>query len=135
MCQLTSGETFSIFLRGLDACDSGAGSSTLASLSISTLSLPVDATGACSLVSVLPDSAGRYLREPERMITDSMHCAQVLPLAPDPYFAPVLTHSRRTYLTLTRLLARRGTVRFTLEPNERVGPIVDARRSDLRFRP
>ena len=91
--------------------------------------------GACSLLSVLPDSAGRYLMEPERMITDSMLCAQVLP-------------RRRTYLELIRLLARRWMVRFTLEPKERVGLfavrkdggwkqklIVDARRSDLRFRP
>ena len=65
-------------LTGLDANDTGAGSSTLVSLRKSNLSLPVDATGACSLFSVLADSAGRYLREPERMITDAMYCAQVL---------------------------------------------------------
>ena len=37
---------------GLDAYDSGAGSSTLASLSIPKLSLPVDSTGACCLLCV-----------------------------------------------------------------------------------
>ena len=35
--------------------------------------------------------------------------------APEQYFDPVLTHRRRTYVELVRLLARRGTVRFTLE--------------------
>ena len=58
----TSAEPLSKVLRGLDAYDSGAGSSTLASLSCPKLSLPVDATGACCLLSMLPDSAGRYLR-------------------------------------------------------------------------
>ena len=108
-------------LTDLDAYDSGAGSSTLASLSIPKLSLPVDATGACCLLSVLPDSAGRYLREPERMVKDAMHCAQVMSTAPEPYFDPVLVHRRRTYLELVRLLVRRGTVRFTLEPKDKVG--------------
>ena len=68
----TSAEALSKVLRGLDAYDRGAGSSTLASLSISKVSLPVDATGACCLFSVLPDSAGRHLREPERMVNDAM---------------------------------------------------------------
>ena len=80
----TFADALSKVLRGLDAYNSGAGSSTLASISISKLSLPVDATGASTLLSVFPDSAGRYLREPERMITDAMPCAQVLPLAPEP---------------------------------------------------
>ena len=66
----------------------------------------------------------------------------------EPYFDPVLVRRRRTYLELVRLLARRGMVRFTLEPKEKVGLfavrqddglkqrlIVDARRSNLRFRP
>ena len=98
------------------AFHSGARSSTLASLSIPKLSLPVDATGACCLLSVLPDSAGRYLRDPERMVNDAMHCAQVMSTAPEPYFDPMLVRRRRTYLGLVRLLARRGMVRFTLEP-------------------
>ena len=100
--------------------DSGAGSSTTtASLSIPKLSLPVDATGACCLLSVLPDSAERYLREPERMVNDAMHCAQVMSTAPEPHFDLVLLHRRRTYLELVRLLARRGMVRFTLEPKSK----------------
>ena len=81
----TSAEGLSKVLRGLDAYDSGAGPSTLASLSIPKLSLPVDATGAYSLLSMLPDLAGRYLREPERMVTNAMLRAQVLPLSPDPF--------------------------------------------------
>ena len=139
----TSAEALSKVLRGLDAYDSGAGSSTLASLSIPKLS-PVDATDACCLLSVLPDSAKRYLREPERMVNDAMQGAHVMSL----YFDPVSVHRRRTYLELVRLLAQRGMVRLTLEPKERVGLfavskddglkqrlIVDARRSNLRFRP
>ena len=82
----TSAEAFSKVLRGLDAHDSGAGSSTLASIRIPKPSLPVDATGACCLLSVLPDSAGRCLREPERMVNDAMHCAQVMSTDPEPYF-------------------------------------------------
>ena len=130
-------------------CPRSCGGSTLiASLSISKLSLPVDATGACCLLSVLPDSAERYLREPERMVKDALHCAQVMSTAPEPYFDLVLVHRRRTYLELVRLLARRGTVRFAIEPKEKVGLfaarnddglkqrlIVDARRSNLCFRP
>ena len=100
----TSAEALSKVLRGLDAYDSGAGSSTQASLSTSKLSLPVDATKACSLLSVC------YLREPERMVTDVMNCAQVLPVALEPYFDPVHTHRRRTYLELIRFLSRRGMV-------------------------
>ena len=42
----TSAEALSKVLRGLDACDSGAGSSTSASLSKPKLSLPVDSAGA-----------------------------------------------------------------------------------------
>ena len=86
----TAAEALCKVLRSLDACDSGAGSSTLASLSIPKLSLPVDAVGACCLFSVLPDSAGRYLREPERMVNDAMRCAQVMSTALEPYFDPVL---------------------------------------------
>ena len=86
--------------------------------------------------------------EPERMVNDGMHYAQVMSSAPVPYFDPVLVHRGRTFLELVRLLARRGMVRFTLEPKEKVGLfavrkddglkqrlIVDARRSNLRFRP
>ena len=62
----TSAEASSKVLRGLDAYD------TLASLSVPKRSLPVDATGACCLLSVLPDSAKRYLREPKRMVNDAM---------------------------------------------------------------
>ena len=60
----------------------------------------------------------------------------------------MLTHRRRTYVELVRLLVRRGMVRFILDPKERVGLfavrkdggqkqwlIVDARRSTLRLRP
>ena len=144
----TSAEASSKVLLGLDACDSGTGSSTLASLSIPKLSLPVDATGACCLPSVLPDSAKRYLREPERMVNDAMQGAQVMWPVPEPYFDLVLVHRQRTYLELVRLLARRGIVRFALEPKERVGLfavrkddglkqrlIVDAWRNNLRFKP
>ena len=144
----TSAEALTKVLRGLDACDSGAGSSTSASLSTPKLSLPVVATGACCLLSVLPDSAGRYFREPERMVNDAMHCAQVMSTAPEPYFDPMLVHRRRTSLELVRLLALRGVVRFTLEPKEKVclfavrkddglkqRLVVDAWRSNLRFRP
>ena len=46
------------------------------------------------VLSMLPDLAGRYLREPERMVSEAMLWAQVLPLAPEPYFDPVLTHRR-----------------------------------------
>ena len=49
---------------------------------------------------MLSGAGGALLREPERMVTDAMHVAQVLPLAPEPYFDPVLTHRRRTYLEL-----------------------------------
>ena len=63
------------------------------------------------MLSVLPDSAERYLREPERMVNDAMQCAQVMSTAPEPYFDPVLVRRRRTYLELVRLLARRGVVR------------------------
>ena len=69
-------------------------------------------------------------------------------LVREPYFDPVLVHRRRTYLELVRLLAQRGKVRFTLEPTERIclfavckddglkqRLVVDARRSNLRFRP
>ena len=82
------------------------------------------------------------------MVDDAMHCAQVMCTASEPYFDPVLVHRRRTYLELVRLLVRRGVVRFTLEPKEKVGLfavrkadglkqrlIVDAPRSNLRFRP
>ena len=144
----TSAQALSKVLRGLDAYDSGAGSSTSASFSIPKLSLPVDATGASCLLSVLPDSAERYLREPERMVNDALQWAQVMSTSPEPYFDPVLVRRRRTYLELVRLLARRGMVRFTLEPNEKVGLlavrkddglkqrlIVDVWRSNLRFRP
>ena len=65
--------------------------------------------------------SGRYLREPERMVNDAMHCAQVTSTPPEPYFDLVLVHRRRTYLELVRLLARRGMGRFTLEPKENVG--------------
>ena len=118
----TSAEALSQVLRGLHASDSGAGSSTPASLNLLKLSLPVDTTMASSLLSMLPDFAGRYLREPERMVTDAMHGAWELPLA-EPYFDPVLTRRRRTYVELVRLLAHRGLVRFTLEPKERVGRV------------
>ena len=145
----TSAEALSKVFLGLVSYDSCAVSSTLSSLNISNLSLPVDATRARSLLSMLPDCAERYLREPERMVPDAMHGAQELLLAPEPYFDPVPTHRRRTYVDLVRLLARPGTVRFTLEPEERVGLfavrkdngqkqrliIVDARRSNLRLRP
>ena len=97
----TSAEALSKVLRGLDAYDSGAGSSTLASPSFPKLSLPVDATGACCLLSVLPDSAKRCLREPERMVNDAMQGAQVMSLVPEPYFDQVLVHRRRTYSILT----------------------------------
>ena len=69
---------------------------------------------------MLPDCAGRYLREPERTVAEAMLAAQELLLAPEPYFDPALTHRRRTYVGLVRLLARPGTVRFTLEPKERL---------------
>ena len=136
-------------LRGLDAHDSGAGSSTPASLSIPKLSLPVDATeslqvalGVARLGRALPEGAGAH--------GNRTRCngSQVLPLAPETNFDLVLTHRRRTYLELMRLLAIRSMARFTLEPEERVGLcavrkdgglkqrlIVDARRSNLRFRP
>ena len=91
--------------KGAVVVDRCAGSSTLASLSIPKLSLPVDATGACCLLSVLPDSAKRYLREPERMVNDAMRGAQVMSLVPEPYFDPVLVHWRRTHLELVSLLA------------------------------
>ena len=104
-----------------DAYDSGAGSSTLASLSIPKLSLPVDATGACCLLSVLPDSAKRYHGEPERRVKDAMQSAQVMSPVPEPYFDLVLVHRRRTYLELVRLLAQRSMARFTPEPRQRVG--------------
>ena len=55
------------------------------------------------------------------MVADAMLGAQELLWAPEPYFDPVLTHRRRTCVELVRLLARRGTVRFTVEPKERVG--------------
>ena len=58
----TSADALSKVSRSLDAYDSGAGSSALASPSFPKLSLPVNATGACCLLSVLPDSAKRYLR-------------------------------------------------------------------------
>ena len=73
----TSAEAFSKVLRGLDPYDSDAGSSTLAPLRIPKLSLPVDATGACCSLSVLPDSARRYLRKPERLVIHAMCCAHV----------------------------------------------------------
>ena len=145
---LTSAEALSKVLRGLDAYDSGAGSSTLASLRILKLSLPVDTTSASSLLWMLPDFAGCYLREPERMVTDAMHGAQEFSFTPEPYFDPMLTHRRRTYVELVRLLVRRGMVRFILDPKERVGLfavrkdggqnqwlIVDTRRSTFRLRP
>ena len=72
------------------------------------------------MLSVLPDSAGRHLREPERMANEAMHCAQVMSTAPETYFELVLMHCRRTYLELVRLFARRGMVRFTLEPEEKM---------------
>ena len=116
----TSAEALSKVSRGLDAFDSGAGSSTLASLSFPKLSLPVDATGACCLLSVLPDSAKRCLMEPERTVNDAMQGAQVMSPVLEPCFDPVSLHRRLTYLELVRLLAQRGMVRFTLEPKERV---------------
>ena len=88
----TSAEALSKVTRGLDAHDSGAGSSTLASLNIPKLSLAVDATGACCLLSVLPHSAECHLREPEHMVDDVLHCAQVLSTAPELHFDPVLVH-------------------------------------------
>ena len=84
----------------------------------------------------------------EHMVNDALHCAQAMSTAPEPYSGPVLVHRLRTFLELVRLLARRGVVRFTLEPKEEVGLfavrkddglkqtlIVDARWSNLRFRP
>ena len=55
----TSAEALPKVLRGLDAYDSAAGSSTLASLSIPKLSLPVDATALCvaRLSGALPQGA------------------------------------------------------------------------------
>ena len=54
------------------------------------------------------------------MVSDAMHCAQVVSTAPEPYFDQVLVQRQRTHLELVRLLARRGTVRFILEPKEKV---------------
>ena len=97
---------------------------------------------------MLPDFAERYLRESGRMVTAAVHGCQELFSAPEPYFDPLLHHRRRTCVELVRLLARRGMVRFTLEPKEKVGLFavrkdssqkqgltVDARRSNLLLRP
>ena len=101
------------------------------------------------MLSVLPDSVGALPQgaraHGER--SDALCSKRRRPLL-SWYFDPVLVHRQRTYLELVRLLARRGMVRFTLEPKEKVGLfavrqddglkqrlIVDARRSNLRFRP
>ena len=94
-----SAQALSKVSQGLDAYDSGAGSSTLASRSFPKLSLPVDATGSCCLLSVLPDSAKRYRREPERMVNDAIPCSKVMSQVPESYFDPVgapPTHISRT---------------------------------------
>ena len=106
----TSAEASSKVLPGLDAYDTGAGSSTLASPQYTEAVASSRCHGSLLLAICVARLSGRYLREPELMVNDAMHCAQVMSAAPEPYFEPVLVHRRRTHLELVRLLARRGMV-------------------------
>ena len=69
------------------------------------------------------------------MVNDAIHCAQVMSTAPEPYFDPVLVHRRRTYLELVCLLARRGMVRFTLEPKEKSRSLCGPQNKDSLLMP
>eukprot|EP00974_Lingulodinium_polyedra_P049384 4746729-Lingulodinium_polyedra.AAC.1 len=101
-------------------------------------------------LDVLPSDAKHFLEDFEsEMLRETVDYLELLEHGPvvEPYMDPVLGRNRSVYADFIRELRKRFLVQWTLEPQEFCGlffvkkkgdkqrMIVDARRSNMRFKP
>ncbi|CAE8643896.1 unnamed protein product [Polarella glacialis] len=148
-------ESIRAILRSKAGYDLAVGDSTVAAFQPGRVSLPPSCDGSPLLSDILPAGARRYLEDFETMLLTPeerynehiMNEAGHSPSRTTCYNDPLLMNDKKVYADFVKDLYKRKLLMFTRRPKERVGVffvlkkdgslrmIIDARRTNARFRP